>query len=190
MTTNSGKSGYLQAVTMIDLATGWIEIRTVPSVWADLVSNQVELAWLTCYPLPNKVIVDKRNEFLAKLSEMIINDSRTTVRPITSRNPQVNAILQRVHQTIGKTLRTFKVQNVVLDEDNPWDSILATTMFPLRATVHTTMQYTPAQLGFRRDSIINLRLYVNCKIRKKQKQDLINNGNERENCNQINHTYK
>ena len=29
---------------MIDPATGWIEICTVPSAWADLVACQVELA--------------------------------------------------------------------------------------------------------------------------------------------------
>ena len=31
---------------MIDPATGWIEIRSVPEARADLVANQVELAWL------------------------------------------------------------------------------------------------------------------------------------------------
>ena len=35
---------YLQAITMIDPATGWIEIRSVPEARADLVANQVELA--------------------------------------------------------------------------------------------------------------------------------------------------
>ena len=40
---------------MINPTTGWIEIHTAPSAWADLVANQVELAWLTRYPL----IVDK-----------------------------------------------------------------------------------------------------------------------------------
>ena len=66
MTTNSGRSIYVQAVTMIDLATGQIEIPTVLSARADLVANQVELAWSTHYPLPNKVIVDRGNEFLTK----------------------------------------------------------------------------------------------------------------------------
>ena len=47
ITTKSVKSIYLQAATMIDPATVWIEIRTVPSARADLVANQVELAWLT-----------------------------------------------------------------------------------------------------------------------------------------------
>ena len=41
------KDVYLQAITMIDPATGWIEIHSVPEARADLVANQVELAWLT-----------------------------------------------------------------------------------------------------------------------------------------------
>ena len=51
---------------MIDLATGWIEIRSVLEARADLVANQVELAWLTRYPMPNKFTVDRGKEFLAE----------------------------------------------------------------------------------------------------------------------------
>ena len=109
---------------MIDLATSWIEIRTVPSVWADYVANQVEVACLIRYLLSNKVIVDRGNEFLAEFGEMIINDNGITKKPITSRNLQVQAILERVHQTIENTLCTFKVQNMVLDDENSWDGIL------------------------------------------------------------------
>ena len=47
------KDVYLQAITMIYPATGQIEICSVPEARADLVSNQVELAWLTRYSLPN-----------------------------------------------------------------------------------------------------------------------------------------
>ena len=71
---NLGKYVYLQAVTMIDLTIGWIEIHTVPSAQSDLVASQLELAWLICFPLHNKVIVDRGKEYLAKLREMIIND--------------------------------------------------------------------------------------------------------------------
>ena len=45
------------------MSTAWIEIRAVPTIQADLVANLVELAWLTRYPLPSKVIVDRGNEF-------------------------------------------------------------------------------------------------------------------------------
>ena len=45
MTTKLGNYVYLQAVAMIDLATGCKEIGTVPSARPYLVLNQVELAW-------------------------------------------------------------------------------------------------------------------------------------------------
>ena len=80
---------------MIDLTTGWIEIRTVPSTQVDLVANQVELAWLT----RNKVIGDRGNAFLAEFREMITNDYGITIKPITSRNIQANTILESVHLT-------------------------------------------------------------------------------------------
>ena len=63
-------------------------------------------------------------------------------------------------------------------------------MFALRVTVHTTTQYTPAQLIFGRDSIINRRHEIDWETIRKQKQNLINKGNERENRNRKNHTYK
>ena len=72
------------------------------------VFNQVELAWLTCYPLSSKVIVNRGNKFLAELREMIVNDYGIKIIPISSWNPQAKAILGRVHQTIGNVLRTFK----------------------------------------------------------------------------------
>ena len=79
---------------------------------------------------------------------------------------------------------------MVLDDDNPWDGILSATMFALRATVHTTLQYTPAQLVFGRDSVLNVRHEANWKIIKERKQKLINRGNERENKNRVHHGYK
>ena len=88
---------------------------------------------------------------------MIINEWGIMVKPITSRNPQTNATLERVHQTIGNILHIFKVQNMVFDDKNLWDGILASTLFTLRVIVHTTTQYTPAQLIFGRDSIISQR---------------------------------
>ena len=106
MTTKSGKSVCLQAVKMIDPAKSWIEIRTVPSAQIEPVSNQVELAQLTDYPLPSTVIEDRGNKFLVEFREI--------------------------------NLCIFKVQNIVLDDRNSLDGILASTMFALRSTVHTT----------------------------------------------------
>ena len=72
---------------------------------------------------------------------------------------------------------------MVLDDENPWDGILASTMFALRATVHTTTRHTPAQLVFGRDSILNTRHEVNWKLIKKRKQALMSKRNQRKNRN-------
>ena len=71
MTTKSGKSiSLLIVIIIVGPATDWTEIRTVPSAQAELVSNEVELTWLTRYPLPSKVIVDRGKKFLAKFREI------------------------------------------------------------------------------------------------------------------------
>ena len=46
------KEVNLQAITMIDPATGWIEINSLLEARADLVANQIELAWSIRYTLP------------------------------------------------------------------------------------------------------------------------------------------
>ena len=134
----------LWAVTMIDPATGWFEIEEIKTKTADVVANEVELTWLTRYPWPEKVIMDRGKEFLAEFADMIEKDYGIKLKRITARNPQANAIIERAHQTIGNVLRTFQVQNTILDKDDPWSGILAATVFEMGAIVHTTPQDTPS----------------------------------------------
>ena len=51
----------------------------------------------------------------------------------------------------------MKVQDMVLDDENPWDGVLSAAMFALRATVHTTTRFTPTKLVFGRYAILNTR---------------------------------
>ena len=73
------KDVYLQTITMIDPDTGWIEIYSVPEARADPVANQVDIAWLSRYPLPNKITVDSGKEFLAEFKTMMANDYEYSV---------------------------------------------------------------------------------------------------------------
>jgi hypothetical protein len=81
---------------------------------------------------------------MGDFAKMAKTDYGIKRKPITTRNPQVNAIIEHVHQTIGNILRTFCVNEV--DEDDPWSGILAATSFAVQSTYHTTLQATPAQL--------------------------------------------
>ena len=80
-------------------------------------------------------------------------------------------------------MRKFKVQNMVLNDENSWDGILTSTMFTLRTTIHTTTQHTPTQLVFGQDSKLNTSHEANYKSIKERKKDLVNKTNQRENCN-------
>ena len=47
--------------------------------------------------------------------------------------------------------------------------------------VHNTIQYTPSQLVFGRDAILNINQETNWQLIKQLKQALINKGNQKEN---------
>ena len=75
---------------------------------------------------------------------MIQADYSITEKPITSTNLQANSILESVHQTIDNIIPTFWVQDMVLNDENPWDGIIASAMFALHVTVLVMTQHTPA----------------------------------------------
>ena len=105
------------------------------------------------------------------------------------RNPQANAIVERVHQTIGNIIRTFELENNYLDEEDPWTGILSATAFAIRTTYHTTLKKSPGQLVFGRDMILNVKHIANWEVIREQKQRLINKNNQRENAKRTPYTY-
>ena len=66
---------------------------------------------------------------------------------IISRNPQTNSVLERVHPIVGNIMRTFKVQDMVLDGNHPWNIILAINIFALCGIIYTTTQYTQGTIS-------------------------------------------
>ena len=91
---------------------------------------------------------------MAEFFKMCHNDYGLKRKPITTRNPQSNVIIERIHQNMGNIIRTFDVSNIV--NNDPWSGILVATMFAVRATYHTTLQASLMQLVFGRDAILNI----------------------------------
>ena len=183
-----GKSPLkLWALTMIDPATGWFEIVSIDTKRANVVANKLEQAWLVRYPWPSQVTCDRGNEFLAEVTAMLVNDYNIKIKRITKRNPQANAIIERVHKTIGNMIRTFSVQD--MDEDDPWAGILSAVAFAVRASVHTTMRATPTQLVFGRDAMLPIPHAANWRYIAERKQSLINKNNQRENLKRLPYNY-
>ena len=93
---------------------------------------------------------------MAGFSKTIIRDYGVKKKIITTRNPQANAIVERVHQRIGNVIRTMEVYDQDLDQEEPFKKVISATCFAIRSTVHTTTQYTPMQLVFGHDAILNI----------------------------------
>ena len=183
------RQATLHCLTMIDPATGWFEIVEVPNKRADEIANLVEQTWLTRYPWPEQVIMDRGTEFMAEVKDMLKNDYGITRKPITTRNPQANAMVERAHQTIGNMINTqgFKSKDDIPDG---WAGTLAALGFAMRATVHTTTRATPSQLVFARDAILNTKFEANWQLIKERKQRIIQQNNMRENKKRIPYTYQ
>jgi hypothetical protein len=98
--------------------------------------------------------------------------------------------VESVHQeVIGNIIRTFELESIYLDEENPWKGILSATAFALQSTFHTTLRSTPGQLVFGRDMIFNIKHEANWEFIRKRKQQLIEKNNEAESAKHIPHTY-
>ena len=106
-----------------------------------------------------------------------------------ARKPQTNAIIKRVHQTIGQMIRTFEVQEMD-NVNDPFKGVLTVTSFAVRAMVHTTLQSSPTQLVFGREHMLNIKHEADWKSIKERKQKLIDKNNEMENRKRRKYTYE
>ncbi len=182
---------HLHCLTMIDPATGWFEITEIPNRQADYVANALELTWLTRYPWPTEVIMDRGREFAAEVRDTLHNEYGFARKLITTRNPQANAMVERAHQTLHNQIRSCDIKDKRdLDEEFGWDGILAALRQAMRATVHTTTRATPTQLVFGRDALLNVSFEADWQYIKERKQCLILQNNKRENANRITHQYQ
>ena len=152
------------------------------------IADITEKNWFTRYTLPQQIVFDCGTEFMAEFSKMCQNDYDLKREPITTKNPQSNAIIERIHKTIGNIISTFDVSNIV--NNYPWSVIIAATMFVVRATYHTTLQASPMQLVFGQYAILNIKHATSWEHIRQRKQEQINHNNKRENMRHNNHQYK
>ena len=184
------KAFELQCLTMIDPATGWFEIVHVPEKRADLISNLIEITWLTRYPWPTECIMDRGKEFAAEVRDMLKDEYPIKRKLITTRNPQANSIVERVHQVVHNMIRTQGIKDKSDLDSTTIDGILAAVRSAVLSVVHMTNRATPMQLVFGRDALLNISFEADWQCIKERKQRRILQNNQRENRTRTEHTYK
>ena len=87
-----------KCVTIIDPATGWFAIAQYDDKRSITVANVAEQEWFARYPWPNKITFDRGSEFIGQdFQNMVTEDYGLEKAPMTVRNPQANAIVERLH---------------------------------------------------------------------------------------------
>jgi len=179
----------LRALTMIDPATNWFEVKDVKDKSANEAMIAFDDVWLSRYPRPEYIGFDNGGEYKDVFNELIINYGLKP-KNSTPYNPQSNGIIERVHLTLTDSLRTAEIDGRDLDEKDPFGPFLASAAYAIRSTFHTTLKATPAQLVFGRDMILPIKFKADWAAIEQTRQKEISRNNKRENASRMNHQYK
>ena len=178
----------LHCLTMINPATGWFEIVETPNRRADEVANSLEMTWLTRYPWPTEVVMDRGGEFQAEVSAMLKNNCGITKKVVTPRDPAANSMVERVHQAMHQLIRTLDIKGKTDCDQLDFGWVLMSAMCEAaRSTVHATQRATPVQSVFGRDAILNVAFEADWQCIKERKLHRIVQNNKKENATRIPH---
>jgi len=146
----------LHCMTMIDPATGFFEILEIGEKTANMIANWLEIHWLTRYPWPTEIIMDKGREFAREVSKTLKNKHGIERKIITSCNLQANSMIERCHKTLHNMIRSAQIKDKWdLDSFLGFKGVLAACRKVMNSTVHTTARAMPTQLVFGRDAMLN-----------------------------------
>jgi transposase InsO family protein len=63
--------------------------------------------WLARYPLPQHCVYDQGGEFIALPFQQVLLCHQIAGHPTTAKKPQTNSVCERMHQSIGNSLRVY-----------------------------------------------------------------------------------
>ena len=177
------------ALTIIDVVTNYVEIIRLDNKTAEHVAMQFENNWLARYPRPNAVIFDPGTEFKGAFRELL-RKAGIRPSPTTVKNPQANAICERLHQTIGDVLRTTLYENPpehVLEARHMIDTALATAAYAARSSLHSTLGLSPGAIVYNRDMLLDIPVLADLAALKDKRQEVIRKNLRRANKRRVVH---
>ena len=180
-----------KALTIIDPVTNLLEIVRIDNKSSKHVAQQFANVWLSRYPWPTRVIHDNGTEFMGEFQHLLLQLGIKSV-PTTVKNPQSNAIIERVHKTMGDVLRVLlhtSPPETLNDTNRMVENALATVQHACRVAVNHTMRTSPGAMVFNRDMLLNIPLIANLEAIRDRRQHLINENLRRANAKRIEWNY-
>ena len=182
-----------RAVTCIDSIINLPEVIPVDNAKSKIVANAFEDGKLSRYPRPRKCIHDNGNEFLGpEFMEMLAKNNIQSV-PTTIKNPQSNAVVERLHQTLKTTIAISLREN----PPNSFEEVsslihrkCASAQFAIRATIHSHNKMSPGEMAFGRHMLYPFSKQIDWQQIMNRKQKIIDVANIKENAKRKYFDYK
>ena len=108
--------------------------------------------------------------------------------PTTVKNPRSNSTAERMHLTIGDMLRTMEFDGE--DWESEVETALQSAAWAIRSTVSTMSGYTPGQMVFSKDMIMQTAVTADWEKIKHRKRQAAKTANERENRARVRYEYR
>ena len=181
------------ALTCVDPVTNLADTIRIQNKTAAHVATMFENLWLSRYLRPLRCVHDPGSEFIGMAFVAMLNRNGIEAQPTTARNPQANAICERLHQSVGNTIRTLlKIQplNAPQDATTIIDRCIAKAVQTLRSVVTSATGLSPGAMVFRRDMLLNIPLLVDLATIQENRQRLIDNRLVIANRKRYNHDYQ
>ena len=157
---------------------------------ANAIANWLEIHWLNWYPWHTEMTMDKGQEIAREVSKTLKNKHGVKRKIVTSRNPQVNSMIERCHKTLHNMIRSAQIKDKrELDSFFGFKGVLAACWKVMNSAVHTTACAMPTQLVFGQDAMLNASFQADWQFIKEWKQRLIIQNNKRENAKRKPHMY-
>ena len=207
--TIKGKDGSaldFMCLTMVDPVTGWFEIVELPNADVTYVRNGDEIekvvidkssaaisqlfnkTWLSRYPRCRYVTFDNGSEF--KLHFVALCKTYgLEVKPTSVKNPQANAVLERIHGVFGDMMRTSELDMRDSAEPKDVDEFLTNAAWAIRSTHHTVLGTTPGAAVFGRDMLFDIPYLADWHEIGRRRQKLVDRDSKRENSKRREHDY-
>jgi hypothetical protein len=122
-----------------------------------LVSEQ---AWLSRYPRCCYIIYDNGSEFKLNFENLSVTYGIKR-KPTMVKNPQVNAILECLHQVLAQMLRTAELDMAKTVTPNDVDVFLDNAAWAVCSTYHTIFKASPDVAIFGRDMLFDISFIAN-----------------------------
>ena len=208
-----GSSIDFMALTMIDPASSWLEVVELPTITrvttkkvngkertieeeiydksSDRISRLVNKIWLYRYPRCRYLIYDNGSKF--KLHFETLCDSYGIKRkPTTIKNPQANAICERVHQVLvlGTMMRTAELDMADSVYPADIDTFIDNAVWAICSTYHTVLKASPRAAIFGRDMLFDIPFVADWHKIGDYRQRQTDRSNIRENNKRVDYNYK